>query len=399
MSVTVPTIENLINQILSDKATEFGVSLSDLGRTINVETKVDAALNYLLYLTAAKINRNIFPDTADRDELLRWGNGLLNRNPQPAIAGQYVIEVNGNVGSTIPAQTTFLADDNSNAPGFLFVVDLDFTLTTTTDTLTVRALTPGLDSTLNVCNTLTSTQPLTNVNDQATVDSISVQPSNEEDIEEYREAILEALRLEPQGGSPSDYRLWVLDVPEVRTVYPYVKLSELGTIQIYVEATPQNSVGIPGQPSQATIDEVYKGPSVGVPESGAIVINPLNNRGRKPLGVFEIEIFPVDPLPVDVNFTALSDTSSPTLTLLRNAITELLFNVRPYIAGGDSLLTRNDDLTIGRLISAVIAVLDDVGATYTNLTMDVDGNEVVTFNFDNGQYPYLRNITNDGSPV
>jgi uncharacterized phage protein gp47/JayE len=397
MAVNIPTLEELEDQILNLYATEFGISVAELGDTFVVQSKVDAALLYQFYLTLGQVELNVFPDLSDEDTLLRYGQGLLGRLPAPAVAGVYEIEVTGNIGATITSGTTFKSNDDSNSPGYLFVVDLDFTLASTTDTLQVRSLTAGLEAKLNIGNKLTATQPLLNVDDEAEVLTIIENAAEGELIDSYREDTLTALRLEPQGGSPSDYRLWALDVPEVRTVYPYLKLNSILSVDIYVEATPENSETIIGVPSQSILDAVYKKPSGTDPETGAIVYNEAEDRGRRPLGVTNISSLPVAPISVDLEFTDLTNLAAK--DSIQEAVENYLYTVRPFVAGAESILNKNDVLTVGQLISIVVTVLDDLGGTFSDLNMRVDSNIINTYTFNFGNYPFLRNINNNGLPI
>lgn len=397
MAVTIPTIEQLEQQALNFYASEFNLSVEDLGETFIVQSKVDAALLYQFYLTLGRVQNNVFPDESDEATLRRYGEGFLNRLPSPAVAGEYTIQVSGNIGATISASTTFKSNDDSSSPGFLYVVDFDFTLSTNPDTLTVRALTPGTGSSLIVGNKMTSTQPLLNIDDEAEVTAITTNPSAAESISSYREDVLEAIRLEPQGGSPSDYRLWALDVPEVRTIYPYLKPNNIGSINVYVEATPENSDIIVGQPSQSILDAVYKKPSGGDDESGALVFNDSEQRGRRPINTFNIDTLPVDPVSIDLEFTDLTNVAAS--SNIRTAVENYLYEVRPFVAGAESLLNKNDILTIGQLISVVVGVLNETGGNFSELDMRVDSVIQNTHTFNFGFYPYLRNINNNGLPI
>lgn len=397
MSVTIPTLQDLEDQILNSYATEFGISVDDLGDTFKVDAKVTAALLYPFYLTTGRIENNIFPDLADEDNLLRYGNGLLGHGLKPATSGEYSVEVTGTIGQTISAGTTFKSNDDSKSPGYLYVLDFDYTLTSETDSIQLRALTSGLKSSLIVGDQLTSTQPLTAIDDEVEVTAVITTPSDAEEIDSYREDVLEALRLEPQGGSPSDYRLWALDVAEVRTVYPYLKPNNIGDIDIYIEATEENSESIIGVPSQAIIDDVYKKPSGGDAESGAIIYNESEGRGRKPVGIYSVDAYPVEPVPIDLEFTDLTNIAAR--DEIQSTVDDYLYNIRPFIAGAASLLDKNDILTVGQLIAIVVGVLEEQGGTFSDLNMRVDSDLVNTYTFTYGFYPYLRNINNNGLPI
>lgn len=399
MAVQIPTLNEIKDNILNDIATELGVSVSELGDTYTVLAKVLAGVQYSFYLTLDKVQDNIFPDLADDETLIRIGEIVLGRKPAPSESGVYEVQVTGTIGSAIKAATTFRADDTTSAAGFLFVLDQEYTLTATTDTITLRALTPGTDASLIVDDTLTSTQPISGVDSEVIVTAITTTPVSAEDIEDYRDDVITNYRLEPQGGSPSDYRLWALDVPEVRTVYVYLNQFDFGQIDTYVEATEDNTE--PGQligyPTQATRDELYKAPSGSDPESGVFVLNPTTLRGRRPLSVYTINIQPIVHVPVDVNFEGLTDeTISATL---KTAIDDYLYDIRPYIAGADIQANKNDILTLANITITVINVLANTGITYTSISMDVDNTTKTTHTFDEGKIPYLRNITNDGTPI
>ena len=129
---------------------------------------VQAAKLKLFYLAAAFLQKNLFADTADSESLggtlERFGRVKLNRNPFPAVPGEYDFDVTGSIGATIPAQSTFKSNDSSSNPGYLYVLDNAVTLTATTQTVTLRALVAGLDSALEVADTCTSTAPIALVN-------------------------------------------------------------------------------------------------------------------------------------------------------------------------------------------------------------------------------------------
>lgn len=399
MAVQIPTITELYNAILNDIATEFDVDVTDLGITYQKEAKVQAGTIYNAYLALSGVQKNVYYDLAEESVLIRYGAGILGRTPSPAEAGEYTIQVKGTIGATIPASTQFRANDETLAAGYLFILDSDYTLLSTSAYTTVRALTPGIISALNIDDLITATAPIVNVNSEAKVISITKQPVAAETTASYRADVVAAAQIEPQGGSPGDYRLWTLEIPEVRTSYPFAKSGEPGNIEIYVEATPENTEPSEtiGVPTQATLDEVYTKQIGSTPESGIVVINPTTGKGRRPMGVSGVEAIAVTPIPVDIYLFNLSDESiSPTL---KSNIDVFLYEKRPFVAGADIAINKNDILTIGEIIAIVIQTLSGTGITYTNLTMLVDGATNTEYQFLLGNYPYLRNVFNNGSPI
>lgn len=399
MAVTIPTLDELTAQILQDIATEFGVDVSELGTTYIVAAKVQAGIIYQQYLALSGVQKNIFYDLAEESILNRYGIIILGRTRSAAEAGEYEIEVTGQIGSVINASTQFKANDNTLAAGFLFIVDQEFTLTSETDTVPLRALTPGIEASLFIDDLLTATAPIVNVDSEVKVTAITKAPVSAESTESYRDDIISKVQTEPQSWTPGDVRNFCLAIPEIRTVYSYAKLGAPGDAEIYIEATEENTAPseIIGVPTQATIDEVYTAQSGATPESGIVVINPITGKGRKTISIFTIFPLPVTPVTVDLDFTGLSDESiAPTI---KTAIDALLYSTRPFVAGADLITNKKDILTIGQVIAVVITVLSGTGITYTTLDMLVDGNIVNEFQFLLGNYPYLRFVNNDGNPI
>lgn len=397
--VIIPELQDLKDQILNDYATALNVDVSELGDTYIVRAKVLAGLIYAGYLTLSKVQQNVFYDIAEDDQLIRYGEQILGRSPAPATSGVYTLQVTGQIGAVIPASTQFVANDTTQAAGFIFILDNEYTLVSETDNVTVRALTPGTESQLFINDLLTAASPIASVDSEGVIVLVQTPPTAAEKIESYRADVLEATRLEAQGGAPSDYRLWASDVPEVRTVYPYAKLGSAGDVEIYIEATVENTAPgeIVGVPTQTTIDEVYKKQAGATPESGVLVINPTTNKGRKPITVFNILPLAVSPIPVDIYFEELTDTSIS--SQIRTVVDELLYNIRPYIAGASNITEKNDILTIGQIIAAVVNLIANTGISYTNLTMEVNGVVTNSEQFLAGDYPYLRTIYNNGAPI
>jgi len=241
----IPTLQQTYNAIISDLQTQYGNTISPIGRVfLRAAAVVWAAKVWSLYMALAFVQKNIFVDTADPFEmggtLDRFGLVKLGRNRFQATAGIYKIQVTGSIGAVIPAGSTFKSDDTSLSTGYLFILDSAYTLIATTDTVDVRALVTGNDSKLNVADTLTSVSPIALVNSSVVVTVIVTPPLSAETVEDYRQKIIDSYRLEPQGGAATDYRIWTADAIGVRTVYPYTKSGAIYTVQVFVEALPEN---------------------------------------------------------------------------------------------------------------------------------------------------------------
>jgi len=388
---TIPTLSQLYANIVSDIEGEMGVQLSPVGRSfLRVLAAVQAAKLKLIYLLLGKVQKNIFVDTADPvsrgGTLERFGFVKLNRNPFPPVAGQYTVDVTGSVGATIPAQSTFKSNDDALNAGFLFVLDNAFTLTATTDTITLRALTAGLESSLAVADRVTATAPIALVDSEAVVTGVAVNPQAAESIETYRQRAIDAYRLEPQGGAATDYRLWAGDAQGVERVYPYAASGATNEVNVFVEATSADSVPAgSGIPTAGILTDVEA-----VIDFNPDTSRPLNERGRRPVQVI-VNVLPITPLDVDVTITGyvgLTPTITATLTA---ALTAYIDSIRPFVSGADVLADRNDTLNVFNLIATVQQA--NPSGFFTALTFDVSGNLETSFQFIDGNIPNVNSIT------
>lgn len=388
---TIPTLSQLYTAVLTDLESQYGITISLFGKVfLRALAAVQAGKIKLLYLVLGNLQKNIFVDTADPEALggtlERFGRVKLNRNPFPAIAGQYTATVTGSIGSIIAAGTTFKSDDDSLSPGFLFILDNAFTLTGTTDTITIRALTSGLVSKLAVGNTLTSTQPIALVDSSIEIDTITVQALAAETIEEYRQKSIQAFQLEAQGGAATDYRLWSYDVQGVKQAYPYAKSGDANVVNVFIEATVADSTDSHGTPSNSMLEDVRE-----AIEFDPDTTQPTNDRGRRPLAVYEVNALPVLPKPIAIEIVGFQNLTTDIQSSIETAIRSAIDKTRPYVAGCDVLADKNDVLDLYRISYAILSVAP--GSIFSGINLYVDSNLVSTFTFDQGIIPYYDSVT------
>lgn len=380
----IPTINDLKDVLANDFKTKLNLSDTQLKYVLDAMSSVLAAQFKLTYMFLSDIQNNVFPDTADLEAnggtLERLGRIYLNRNPRPSTQGVYRIKLTGTAGGYLRNSITFKSNEDSKNSGQLFILDSDYTLTGVNDQVDVRSLGGGLSFSLNVGDKLTITEPIIGVDSLVEVLSIIELPKDTEDIDVYRSNILDAIQLEPQGGSRTDYRVWSNDAQGVRKVYPYVKNGEAGTVQVFVEATTANSTDGFGTPSNSLLTDV----------AGVIKMTPDLTRGRIPIQA-NLEVLKIEIVPVDVKITGLSDNTPDVLSLISGNLKNYLYTVRPYVAGADLPRSKNDILYSGRLQSAVT---DSLGSSnfFTDFDMQVNGISVNSYEFDFGFIPYLRNV-------
>jgi len=391
MAVTIPTLNQLYTDILGQLESELGITIPLFGRNfLRALAAVQAAKLKLIYLMIGDVQKNIFVDTADPESiggtLERFGRVKLGRSPFSAQSGTYTVGVTGTAGAVIKASSTFKSDDDSSSPSMLYQLDNDYTLTGSGDTIDVRALEGGLDSKLVINDTLTSTAPIANVESSVIVTVELISPLSAESIEDYRAKAIEAYQLEPQGGAATDYRLWSADAQGVAKVYPYVKQGFAGEIELFVEATVADSSDGKGTPTLTILNDVES-----VVEFDHDTTKPLNERGRRPVGVFNIDFNPVTIKEIDVEITGYKNLTPTIQTSIDNAIEAFINEVRPFVDAADVLANKNDILSINNLTFIILQA--EPTSIFTGIDLKVDSVSVPTFTFDNGDIPHFNPTT------
>lgn len=386
----IPTITQLNSNIESDFKNKLSLPSSPLKRVLNALALVLSGQFHLAYLYLRDIQDNVFPDTATTADvggtLERQGMIYLNRAMFPASIGVFKASVIGVAGSVLRANLTFKSNEGTLNPGQLYVLDSEYTCTGIADEIEIRSLGAGFDFNLAIGNNLTITEPVIGVDKTITIAEVVEQPKAGETIENYRQAILNAIQLEPQGGSRADYRQWATDAQGVRLVYPYVRDGEPSNIDIYVEATLPDSTDNLGTPSSTILDDVEE-----VLNYDPDISKPIYERCRKPAQAF-LNVVPIVLVPVDITITGLSDASASVQTAIENALVDMLYKVRPFISGADLQRNKNDILYYGKVQSVVTESLTN-GNFFNDLTLEVDGNAEVSFEFTLGNIPHLNSLT------
>lgn len=386
----IPSVNDLKEALENDFKSKLNLSSTNLKYVLDAFDGVLAMQFKLMYLYLSDIQNEIFPDTATIEAnggtLERLGRIYLNRNPRPATAGIFNLEVTGTNGAVLRSGLTFKSNENSLNPSQLYVLDNEYTLTGTADIIEVRSLGGGTSFDLNVADELTITEPVLGVISLVVVDEVIEQPRSGEDIEVYRQNILDAIQLEPQGGSKTDYRLWSAVAQGVRKVYPYVRNDDAGFVDVYVEATIADSTDKKGTPDPTLLTNV-----LAVINFDPDDTKPLNERGRRPIQS-NVTTLEVEITPVDVTINGLVDASPSVQSSIMENIKTFLYDVRPYVAGADLPRDKNDILYSAKLQSVVTDVLDSSNF-FNTLEMEVNGVTVLSYEFNLGFIPYLRNLT------
>jgi uncharacterized phage protein gp47/JayE len=367
--INTPIYDDLYNQAKEDLKSKLGITAL-LGKAVLIPlAKVLAGMQKIIYSAITQSNRNVLPDLCDEATLLRHGKIKLRRTILAPTQGEYLCRVTGVSGAIIKANTTFTSNS-----GYVYVLDIVYTMPSGVGQITVRAITPGSIASLDVSQQLKSTEPIVDVDSTITVLSESVTPTEGETDSDYRTKVLQSYSRMPQGGARADFRLWTESVAGRREVYTYARQGAPTEIDLIIEAYPADSTDGKGTPTTAIINAVIA------------AIEPV----KEPLGVAEIHYLPVALVPVDIDILELIDIS--TMSSLSTILNSMLYLKRPFIAGDDiPSLKDKGVLTISDVFNAIKTV---IGSEFTNVTLYVDSVSVNKYTFEYDEIPYLRNLTN-----
>lgn len=385
----IPTIQEITETISNDFKSRLNL-VGQLKKWLGAFAAVLGVQFKLNYNFLGDIENNVFPDKADTEAnggtLERQGRIWIGRNPYPASSGVFTLSVDAVAGSVLRSSLTFKSNDGSKNPGKLYVLDAEYIATGSGDEIEVRSLGGGADFDLDIGDTLTITEPVIGVQQTVTVIGVIEQPRAAEDIEVYREAVLNSRQLEPQGGAKTDYRLWASDAQGVRKVYPYVRNNDAGIVDVYVEATKADSTDGNGTPSGALLTDVEE-----VIEFDPDETKPDFERGRRPIQA-NVQVSAISLIEVDVVITDLFVDNSDVRASIESNLETYLYDVRPYIPGADLNRNKNNILYEARLQAVVTDSLDNSNF-FTAFNMIVGGTSVDAYQFNLGNIPVLNSVT------
>lgn len=369
---TIPTVQQLTNNIISNLTAEFGVTTNPFGYAFIVALAgVVGAAQWLIWLAVAVLQSNLWVDTCDLPTLIRYGIIILGRNMFQAQPGVYTLTVTGTTGAVIPATTVYKSDDNSESPGMLYqITGGAYTMPGTTGTITVTALTGGLSSLLNIGDTLTATAPILNVSSTATVGAQVTAPIDAETEAAYRQAVINKIQLVPGIWSAVDYRLVGDDIDGLYQTYAYLDPASTNEVNVYLQ-----------------------GETPGTTISGTIITNYETAIGLvRPIGTFIINVMatPIDVFAVNIVAGTFPAFTAAQKSLIVLALQNFINNVHPFIPAADNVAFRNDTIATFNIGSVITGAVPGYG--FSTVTFTVNSTTEVFYQCGTsgiGNIPYL----------
>lgn len=380
MSLQTPTIQEISDNIVAQLSASLNQTIPLLPKSfIRVLAKVLAGVFILLYKYGGFTFLQIFVRTASTKvtivngktvtPLIEWGRLIGIGDPIAATQAELTVTV------TVETQTGTLPSGTqlTSALGVTYITIGATLLDAATKSVTVRSVADqaggggaGVIGNLNYGAILSFANPLANVARDTTVTAQTVTGADSEDIEAYRQRVIDRFQKRPHGGAYADYEQWGEETAGIVNCYPYTSANP-GQVDIYVEATSASSGNPDGIPTLAQLQAVLT--SIELDLGGLATRRPANALANT---------FAITRTGFDVRVIGLTvDNLAQVKTDIEAALTDYFRAREPYIIGL-SVPPRNDRITK----AAALAVIDDVvsasGGIFTNAYVYLAGTTTLT---------------------
>jgi len=338
MALTEPTTKEINDQIIANIEANIAQVIPLVPKaTFRVLSASIAAVFTILYKFGSWQFLQIFPSTAEEDSLERWGN-LIGVVRTPAEPARIEILCTGTDGQQVLTGTRL----TSNLTGVVYIVDSDATIAGGVATTTAIASQAGSIGNVENSIVLAFVTPLPGIDNTATVtDTIDI-GVDAENLDIYRDRVVNRFRKVPQGGALADYEAWGLEVATIQNVFPYSGDIE-GTVQVFSES----SVSPDGIPTAGELIEVF---------------DSINLPTRRPVTA-EVFSLPIIRVAFTVTVFGLSPDTAEAKTNIETRLGEYFLGRAPFIDGlsiiNDSLISQTDIVgIIGLALQTTDSIFD-----------------------------------------
>ncbi|WP_095157194.1 baseplate J/gp47 family protein [Pseudomonas sp. Irchel 3E13] len=238
MAFAAPGLDAILRNILRDirnlqAEADIGPDSDNYVRSAAVASAIEG-----LYQKLAWLYRQIFPDTADEEELVHAAalRGVVRKDPVAA-AGTAILKGAPGVGLLLGASLRHVAT------GAVFTAKANTKLGVDgTASVVVEAETVGL-SMNDLTGALTVTSPPLGMDANAAFEGETAGGEDQETVESLLARFLDILQSPPAGGAEYDFRRWALEVEGVTGALVIPRRRGGGTIDVVITA----SEGIPSE--------------------------------------------------------------------------------------------------------------------------------------------------------
>ena len=331
MPFPIPTFDDSRASLLRDYQALLPDAAVSMDSDFFVRASALAAANEGLYQHQSWIYRQIFPDTADSENLDRHAafHGVTRKQATVATG---TCSVSGAPGSVIP-QGTQLVD----ATGLQFISTVPFVLdVSATGLLPISSVAAGIAGNLPIGAALTFVSAPIGIQSAAVVVALTGGTAVEADAD-LTTRILAEIRNPPSGGNVFDYKRWATSVAGVTDAYVFPLRRGAGTVDVAIET-------LGGIPSDALIADVQAYIDTVKPVTASVVV--------------------IKPVALVVNIHAL-------LSLSGINYADAVAKVNAVLSAYFSRLQVGEAVYLSRLTALMMGVVGVVNVVMLSPTMDV----------------------------
>ncbi|MBI5598660.1 MAG: baseplate J/gp47 family protein [Deltaproteobacteria bacterium] len=244
---TTPSYADILDAILTDYANQIpGADISE-GSDIYVRASVLASVLWGIYQYQFWIARQVFPDSADSDELERHA-AIRGLSRKQATMASGTVTLTGTDGTVVDIGVTLKTSDDVS-----FETTTGGTITLGVLDVTAQAVEGGSSGNLPASTSLTIQDPPAGVDSSASNALAFTGGTDKEADADLLSRLLDIIRQPPAGGNESDYKQWALEVTGVDAAYVYPLRLGLGSVTVVPLVAGSGSSRIP---TQTLVDSV-----------------------------------------------------------------------------------------------------------------------------------------------
>lgn len=371
MALNAPTIQEIAENIIGDIEAKLGQTVPFLAKAVfRVMSNAFGGVWLLLYKQGVWLYNQTFPQLASEKFLAFLGEnkGVIRA---PGVGWEGTVTVTVLTDDTLSAGQQLI----NNLTGVIYVVSATTAVTTPTHAVPIKSTTLGEISALQVGQNIDFVSPLGFVDSEVEVASTTTDAADQEDLEDYRDRVIDAYQKQPQGGALSDYEKWATETPDVINAYPYP-----GTlpsfIDVYIEVDDQPD-GIPTAPQLAAA-------------LAYITFDPITGlQTRKPVSDIAATL-PINRLPFNIDITGLDPDTPEARSAVQTSIENYFTGKEPYILGLS--IERVDKITLFGVTSAAESAASALGSTFTTLVLKQGATPITEYTLGDGEKAKLGTL-------
>lgn len=398
------TVEDINELIVTGLESELSTTFRLLPKSfIRVLAKVFSGVFITLYKQQAWIFLQLFVDTATFEEievlgkrlrpLVLWGELVGVGAPGEATqwAGTTIVTVTS-IDTYLPKGTQL----KNAATGKIYITTEAKLLSNASETVSVKCTEAGTAGNLSSGDILVTVSPLSMIDRNCTVASTTIEATDSENEDTYRNRVRNRWRVQPQGGSLADYRKWAGEVDGVLNTYIYKDDDTASGVLIYVAV--DTSVSSNRIPSSAKLIEVGEActydPSTGEARKpiGA-VIDPTGNGSYSNVKAVTVKSF-------DVYITGYSeDELDEFKSSCKSNLKEYFLEREPYVRGLSIDNNRSDRVSNSNIVGIVNDIAESYSGYFSGITLKKDNSEISSYSLGRGELAVLGKLYINGVEV